>query len=215
MRTIAGIDEAGRGPVLGPMVVVGVESEERFLRRFRLKDSKEYNRITRDNLATSLIKTVERIHMRILYPEVIDYFVENLTINELELLAYLSLVDDIHSDIVYIDCFSTNVERLKEIFTNYAPKKTFIIEHKADKKYPIVSAASIIAKHLRDAMMDRISKDLGVPLGSGYPSDPKTMRFLKEISFKSITELRGVIRLSWKTVRRLRVKSRSLFDNEI
>ncbi|MCD6502863.1 MAG: ribonuclease HII [Thermoplasmata archaeon] len=214
MEAIAGIDEAGRGPVLGPMIVVGVEAPEIVLKRFKLKDSKEYSRITRDNLAMSLLKIIERIHVRVLYPEVIDYFVENYTINELELLIYLSITHDINAKTIYIDCFSTNVEDIRSVFRRNFPEKLFIIEHKADKKYPIVSAASIIAKYMRDLIMDSLSETLGIPLGSGYPSDPRTIDFLKKhFSQGNRNTLKGVIRFSWKTVKRLLPKRKTLFDS--
>lgn len=209
MEIIAGIDEAGRGPVLGPMVIVGVEASEHSLKKFRLKDSKEYARVTRDNLAISLIRTVERIHIRVLYPEIIDYFVKNKTINELEFLAYLSIIKDVNAETIYVDCFSTNIDYIKRLFKERVPQKRFIVEHKADRKYPIVSAAAIIAKHIRDAIMDVLSKDLGVYMGSGYPSDPRTINFLKSVLEEgNVKILNGIVRFSWKTVKRLTPKAK-------
>lgn len=75
---------------------------------------------------------------------------------------------------------------------------TLIAEHKADAKYPVVSGASIIAKVTRDMEMDRISDEVGIDLGSGYPSDSKTIGAIKEnLKNKGVM---NYIRDRWKTI---------------
>ncbi len=75
---------------------------------------------------------------------------------------------------------------------------TLITEHKADSRYPVVSGASIIAKVTRDFEMDKISDELGIDCGSGYPSDAKTINAIKEnLKNKSVM---GYIRDRWKTI---------------
>ena len=68
-----------------------------------------------------------------------------------------------------------------------------VLEHKADLNYPVVSAASILAKVTRDAEIEKIKKEIGVDFGSGYMSDPRTSEFLKK-NYKKYPE---IFRKSW------------------
>ncbi|MCD6318144.1 ribonuclease HII, partial [Candidatus Aerophobetes bacterium] len=84
MDLIAGIDEAGRGPVVGPMVIVGVEVFPEVLSQINVKDSKTYSRKARDKTALLLLSSVEKVHIRVVYPETIDEYVKNRGLNKLE-----------------------------------------------------------------------------------------------------------------------------------
>ena len=85
------------------------------------------------------------------------------------------------------------------------------MEHKADEKYPIVSAASIVAKHERDRLIEELKSKLG-DFGSGYPSDSKTRRFLMELM-----RSRGIdnpyIRSSWRTLAKIAQRKLDEFIN--
>lgn len=205
MDLIAGIDEAGRGPVVGPMVIIGVEVLPEVLSQINVKDSKTYSREARDKTALSLLSSVERVHIRVVYPETIDEYVKNRGLNKLEFIMYSSIISNMSSKKIFIDCFSANRNELYLSFKNLFKEKEFVVEHKADAKYPVVSMASILAKFLRDLLVDEISKTLGKNVGSGYPSDPRTIAFLKEYlndpDKRSL--LNGVVRFSWDTVKRL------------
>lgn len=75
-----------------------------------------------------------------------------------------------------------------------------ISEHKADVKYPIVSAASILAKVVRDQEIEIIKKEIGVDFGSGYAADPITIKFVKAHWENKLAQY---IRKSWGTIREL------------
>ena len=79
-------------------------------------------------------------------------------------------------------------------------------EHKADAKYPVVSAASILAKEKREEEVFNLKKEFHVDFGSGYPSDPKTVLFLKENFSNHLFE--KIIRHSWASVKRLKIKDK-------
>jgi len=86
-------------------------------------------------------------------------------------------------------------------------------EHKAEVKYPVVSAASILAKVERDALVKKIGENEGVEIGSGYPADPKTIQFLENY-VKEHGSLPDFARRSWETSRNLleRYEQRTLFE---
>ncbi len=77
-----------------------------------------------------------------------------------------------------------------------------ISEHKSDIKYPVVSGASIIAKVVRDDEIDRIAEEVGFDVGTGYPSDSKTINAIK----KNLDDKKlGVyLRNMWKTMEIIR-----------
>ncbi|HEC96108.1 MAG TPA: ribonuclease HII [Euryarchaeota archaeon] len=207
MSLIAGIDEAGRGPVIGPMVIAGVEVDTRVLKQLNVKDSKKYTRESRDKIALKILPFIEKTHIRVVYPETIDNYVKNKGLNKLEFIMYSSIISEMSSKKIIIDCFSANRDELYTSFKSLFREREFIVEHKADVRYPVVSMASILAKYLRDLIIDEISKALGKNVGSGYPSDPRTIAFLKEYLNDPNKRplLKGIVRFSWDTVRRLYV----------
>jgi ribonuclease HII len=90
----------------------------------------------------------------------------------------------------------------------FLPFKVQIIsEHKADKKYPIVSAASIIAKVERDKAIKEIEEKYG-EVGCGYPTDPKTIKFLEKY-LKKYGKYPEFVRKSWKPAKRLKTEAKS------
>jgi ribonuclease HII len=76
--------------------------------------------------------------------------------------------------------------------------------HQADAIYPVVSAASIIAKVRRDELIEELKKELGIDFGSGYPSDPKTKEFLIKWGKKHSGKFPEIVRQSWQTVENIR-----------
>ncbi|MBR9680123.1 MAG: ribonuclease HII [Candidatus Altiarchaeota archaeon] len=191
---VIGIDEAGRGPVIGPMVMVGFaidDKAEKQLRKMGVKDSKQLSPEKRENLATEL-REMGQFAIRRIWPAQID--AGNL--NRLEKDAVRGIVAELEGDRVIIDGFEKHLEQklnLKDI--------EVISEFKADEKYPIVSAASIIAKTERDHVVAELRKEHG-DFGSGYPSDPKTRAFLKSW-FKQNKQWPDFVRRSWGTARQM------------
>ena len=104
---------------------------------------------------------------------------------------------------VYVDAADVKPERLADRFRATFPRSTFIVEHKADHRYTIVGAASIIAKTTRDKVIRDLQNKLGIDFGSGYPSDPKTRSFLKEY-FLETGEFPSIARTHWKTLDKIR-----------
>jgi ribonuclease HII len=134
-----------------------------------------------------------------------------MTLNEVEVHAFSKVIKNLKPDICYVDAADVNAERFgNNILTNLSSKINIISKHKADDIYPIVSAASIIAKTYRDNEVRKISekleKKMNLPLGSGYPADPITQTFLKEW-VKRFNKLPPHTRHSWKTAKNIFLES--------
>ena len=200
---IAGIDEAGRGPVIGPMVMSITVLEEADLPKLKsmgVKDSKLLS-VPQRNYMFGQVKELTINDTIIIQPKQIDEAVlsESSNLNWLEADIIIKLVNKHAPDRVYVDCPSTNIEA----YTNYlkegiTTKTEIIAEHKADLTYPVVSAASILAKVTRDNYIEGIKKNIKQDFGSGYPSDPKTQKFLKENWDKH-----NFFRKSWSSYRKV------------
>lgn len=182
MTKILGIDEAGRGPVIGPLIIAGVMVEEGDEKKFKgVKDSKLLSHKKRIEFA-KIIKENSDYEIISVYPEEIDSALNslNLNLNWLEAHKQAEIINKLNPDIAIIDCPSVNPQAyenyLKKLLNN--KKIKLIIEHKADVNYPVCSAASILAKVKREDEMDLIKKKYG-DTGAGYPADPKTKLFLK------------------------------------
>jgi ribonuclease HII len=220
---IAGVDEAGRGSVLGPLVVAGVAVEESKipeLRKIGVKDSKLLSPKKRKLLYRQIREIASMVVYERVQPKDIDHVVINgkklFRLNYLEAQTMASVLHRIKFDVAYIDCCDTNQVRFGQLVSDLIADRdgrTFTIgetnplfeavksEHHADRRYPVVSAASIVAKVARDSYVKRLHKKYGM-FGSGYPSDPDTIAYLKK-SYESSKQFPSIARMSWLTVRRL------------
>lgn len=180
---IGGIDEAGRGPVIGPLVmaIAVIKKEDEFkLQTLGIKDSKLLTPNKRNELFT-VIKDLCKTALVIITPAEIDQAVNSNidNLNWLEARKAAELINQIKTDKVILDCPSSNLEAFKIYINGYVRRKTnLVVEHKADLNNVIVGAASIIAKVTRDEEIQKIKKELKVDFGSGYPSDPRTQSFI-------------------------------------
>jgi ribonuclease HII len=204
--TIGGVDEAGRGPVLGPLVVAGVkvaETELEKLDTLNLRDSKMCTPKRRDRLALELKKICE-IQLEILPATKIDELREEKTLNVIEAELFASVISGLKPiDKVIVDAADANeVTFQKNILANLDFEPEVISQHKADSIYAIVSAASIIAKTTRDHEIQMIKKEIGEEIGSGYPADEVTRTFLTNW-IKKHKSLPPHTRCSWKTIKRI------------
>ncbi len=217
---ISGIDEAGRGPVIGPMIIaISVIKKNKLdeLIKLGVKDSKKLTRDEREEIFPKLIKILDYYTYKKVYPAEIDYAVlkENYNLNFLEMDVMIYLIKEVLNKLnvteFYIDVPTTNIKKFLDYLYSRINKKVKIIaEHKADEKYVIVSSASIIAKVIRDREIENIKKKYKVDFGSGYPSDPRTRDFLKNIDKK---EFEGIIRKSWETYKSsFKEKQKKLLD---
>jgi len=206
---IAGVDDAGRGAVIGPLVIAGVLVKEEDLPRLKelgVRDSKLLSPHRREVLAVEIKKIVQRYKVLKLQPEEIDVVVKSgrklHKLNWLEAQTMAKVIEALGPDKVFVDASDVLEERFKQhILECMSLKVEIVSEHKADRNYVAVSAASIIAKVERDKDVAEIAKAYG-DFGSGYPSDPRTMSFLEKWIEKS-EEYPEFIRKSWKPAKRV------------
>jgi ribonuclease HII len=196
---ICGVDEAGKGSVLGPMVIaaVGISSED-ILEGIRVKDSKLLCAKERERLYKIIKKKCQVATVR-LDAQQIDIMRRDMTLNEAIARAHAQVIIKLSPDYAYLDACDVNTFRYAEMVKNHLVLPCEIIsEHHADEKFPVVSAASIIAKVTRDRAIATLAKKYGT-IGSGYPSDPVTIHFLNSyIDEHHIPP--PIARKSWKTV---------------
>ncbi len=200
-----GVDEAGRGPVIGPLVVAGVRADDATLASLTssgVKDSKALTPSRREELAVKIRACCEVRTVSISAGD-IDLQRASMTLNDIErrLFADVILMFDNINDVIVVDCCDTKEARFSSLLTKDTGYDVCAL-HKADDTHPVVSAASIIAKVERDravADIARRARDTwGIGVGSGYPSDPKTKAFLKTVGGDG--PLPDFVRRSWKTV---------------
>ncbi len=197
-----GVDEAGRGPVIGPMVVAGVCASREVLENLGVRDSKKLSPKRREFLAGEIKKIADSIAIRVVEPEEIDEMRERMTINEMEVRIFAEIISKLGGEVIYLDAADVNEERFADkIIANLSYSPRIISKHKADDIYPEVSAASIIAKVERDKIIRRIAEEIG-DFGSGYPADERTKEFLKSY-YEKHGELPPHVRRSWKSAKRL------------
>jgi ribonuclease HII len=215
---IAGIDEAGRGPVIGPMVMaicVMDDSDIPILEEIGVKDSKLLTPKKRKEIYDKLINLIDYEYV-VLTNDDIDNALnsENLNLNLLEGLQSAIITNKLMSKIkrknmkmdkIILDCPSTSVAKYEDYFKmNLIDKDiTVVAEHKADSKYLIVGAASVIAKEIREMEIAKIKKKYSIEFGSGYPSDPRTKAFIEKNYDKY-----SIFRKTWKTYTNILAKKK-------
>ncbi len=204
---ILGIDDAGRGPLIGPMILAGVlitKPQEQAIKKAGAKDSKllvhslriELSKVIKQNSISEKIIKV--------YPQEID---SSKNLNTLEAKKSAEIINSLNTKKdkieVIVDCPSTNIPAWTKTLISFIEHKdnlTIKCEHKADVNHPSVSAASILAKVAREEEVEKIKKQYG-NIGSGYPSDPETKDFLKTHGKQLASS--GIFRKSWATWKNL------------
>ena len=202
---ILGIDEAGRGSVLGPMVIAGVivpEKMEKVLERMGVKDSKRLTPNRRTILSRKLKKMFDYEIVVISAREIDEMRADGINLNEIEKNAMESILLKLKPEKAIVDAVDVKAERFQENLCKDTGLNV-IAEHKADDKYIEVSAASILAKAERDDQIKEINKDFikSGGIGSGYPSDPTTKKFLANYTYDEMPEF---VRKSWATVAKMK-----------
>jgi len=211
-RNVAGLDDAGRGPIVGPLVIAGVLMEEDRvpeLVSIGVKDSKLLTPESRSDLAGKIQRLAVKISYDELSPADIDQAVlkgrKLQRLNFLEAKSMAKVIAELKPQAVWVDASDVNPERYARQILDELPtslKRTVLIsEHKADRRYPIVSAASIMAKVRRDAAISKLWEEFG-NFGSGYVTDPLTIKFLKEWR-RTHEQYPPIVRKSWKTLREI------------
>lgn len=207
---IAGVDDAGRGPIMGPLVIAGVLLDEKDLTKLMdlgVKDSKRLSPRRREELAAEIRELALKYHVAMLSPAEIDRVVETgkklHKLNRLEAQTMAKVITILKPDVAYVDASDVLADRFKQhMAENLTFKVKIISEHKADAKYPIVSAASIIAKVERDRALSALQEKYG-NMGCGYATDPNTIKFL-ENWIRKFGSYPDFVRKSWKPAKRLK-----------
>ena len=200
-KLVLGIDEAGRGCVIGPMIIAAVLGDERKFKLLGVRDSKELTPERRESLAAKIKRSAKEIHVIEISAKTIDEMRKIMSLNELEAMKMAELIElfSEKSEKIVIDCPDTVPKNfLKRLKKYIAINVKIVAEHYADKKHPSVSAASIIAKTERDKRVAEIEKEFKIKVGTGYPHDPATIKFLQ-----SCKEYPDFVRKSWDTSKRI------------
>jgi len=241
MSTILGIDEAGRGAVIGPLVVGGVlidKEKEQELKNIEVKDSKLLTPKKREELEGK-IKLIAKdfVLIKISAKEIDESRAKGTNLNRIEAEKMAQIIKLTKADHAYVDAPQVSTEKFKNILLNLIKNKTseptdkisrpyearsdsgssghqstrakglvdarpkfhteITSENKADVKYPVVAAASILAKVERDREIELLKKKVGVNFGVGYPHDERTINFLKSLLEKG--NYPDFVRKSWIT----------------
>jgi len=200
---ICGVDEAGRGPVIGPLVVCGVAVETDVpLRQMNVRDSKKLSAERREALVPEIQKCCT-YELLVVPAEDIDAMRKEMTLNDYEARLFATVIEKLHPEVAYVDSADVDEHEFKKAILRSLPFDVDLVsKHRADDLFPVVSAASIIAKVHRDAAIRKIEAELGQKVGSGYSHDAETIGFL-ERWIREKGSLPPHTRASWDTARRL------------
>jgi ribonuclease HII len=207
---ISGVDDAGRGSVIGPLSIAGISLEEKDLPKLAdlgVKDSKLLSPKRRETLVYEIKKLALSYNVILLSPSEIDRVVETgkklHRLNRLEAQTMARVLAALKPDIAYVDASDVLPNRFRDHIAENLPfRLTIISEHKADVNYPIVSAASIVAKVERDKALSELQKKYG-NVGCGYPTDSNTIEFL-ECWIRKFGSYPDFVRKSWKPAKRIK-----------
>ncbi len=203
-----GIDDAGRGPVIGPMILAGClldEKTEKKLKKLGVKDSKQLTQKRREFLQKIIKEESETFEIVLSSPIEIDGTKgKRIKLNEIEALSCAKIINRINKGFkeikVIVDCPSPNITRWQDYLKTKIKNLSNLeisCEHRADKNHISVSAASVLAKCVREKEMAKLKEIYGDEIGSGYCSDPKTLKFLEKHAHKYKDA--GIFRKTWIT----------------
>ena len=200
---VCGVDDAGRGSMLGPLVIAGVSisrSKIRKLSEMGVKDSKKLSPAARERLYKKIIDFVDDYYVAKISPKTIDKSVKKHNLNHLEARYMAKVISKLQPNISYVDSCDVNPARFGKEISKLSKSKKIRSYHHADSRFVVVSAASIIAKVNRDRAIALLRKKYD--LGSGYPSDPKTSSFVKNYVSEN-NKTPNFVRVSWKPVQKI------------
>ncbi|MEM5877637.1 MAG: ribonuclease HII [Candidatus Aenigmatarchaeota archaeon] len=206
-----GIDEAGRGAVIGPLVICGLtidESRQDELKKIGVRDSKELTPKKREELAKKIDEIAENVVVLSVSACNIDSMRKSgINLNQIEALKMADIINMVPADKIIIDTPSFNSNKFRDfLFSKLdenAKKAKFVFENYADKNYPVVSAASIIAKVERDNKIEKLKKEFNYDFGVGYSHDQKTIEFLEKLAKENNGKMPKNIRTTWETVQEI------------
>lgn len=200
---ICGIDDAGRGSMLGPLVIAGISIDKKNIRKLSVlgvKDSKKLSPVRREELYKKIISLVDNYYVSKISPESIDKSVEKHGLNQLEAKFMAKVITKLNPDKSFVDSCDVNPRRFGKEISKLSNNKKIGSYHHADSRFIVVSAASILAKVTRDRAIAHLRKDHD--LGSGYPSDVKTIKFVQKY-YKDQKTIPKFVRKSWKPTKKI------------
>lgn len=200
---ICGIDEAGRGSMIGPLVVAGITIDQSKIKKLGdlgVKDSKKLTPVTREKLYKKILKISDDYAVIKSTPTQIDAHVLIHKLNHLEATLMAKIIKKLQPVVSYVDSCDVNAARFGKELNKLARTGKVKSYHHADSRFLVVSAASIIAKVNRDREIAKLHKLYD--LGSGYPSDAKTVSFVGEW-FLEHGKMPEFVRKSWKPVKNM------------
>ena len=215
---ITGIDEAGRGALIGPMVICGITAErhvEKELAAVGVKDSKMLTPKKREELYHRIKEIVQKgsrvssiIPLSISPCKIDSFRGKKVNLNIIEARTMAEIINMGGGSEIYLDALTSRPERFEQVVRGYLEQKDvkIIAENNADKNYTIVGAASIIAKVERDRAIEEIKKRVGYDFGVGYPHDERTIEFV-DMLIKKNKRLPSYVRKSWITTQLLQEKN--------
>jgi ribonuclease HII len=205
---VAGVDEAGRGPVIGPLVIAITsieEDKEQYLKSIGIKDSKMLTPERREELVKEICHLC-KCHVVKITAKQLNSWMKVKSLNQIEadaaadLIFHMPELDKVGT--IYIDSPDPVARKFVwRMNLNKDIKEKIHASHKADVIFPICSAASIVAKTTRDAEIEKIKKELGCNFRTGYSHDADTIKCLEENINNPI--LRKYLRMEWKTTKHL------------
>ncbi len=209
---------------MGPLVIALVVTKKGMEKRFTkigVRDSKLLRPKRREELYSKILKLSLDVKVdRIMPAEINEAMRNRISLNELEAVHFAKLFDQVEHGVssFYLDSPDVIAEKfgVRVNMSSGKPTKVrgvkaknaaasgtrIIAEHKADARYPVVSAASIIAKVTRDREMRKLEKALGVKIGSGYPSDFYTVDSVRRHMNES--KFAASLRDHWSTMDHIR-----------
>ena len=158
---ICGVDDAGRGSMIGPMVIAGISIEKKNipkLRKLGVRDSKKLSPKKRELLYKQIVKLVDDYHVIRIPPRTIDKYVFEHNLNHLEAKKMAEVISNLNPDLSYVYSCDVNAARFGREISDLSKKSKVKSYHYADSRFVVVSAASIIAKVSRDRSIMRLNK---------------------------------------------------------
>ncbi|MGQ9542469.1 MAG: ribonuclease HII [Candidatus Bathyarchaeia archaeon] len=198
--------------MIGPLVIAGLAIRQEDVEKLEglgVRDSKLLSSKARSLLAPKIVELAEEHVLVEVKPQEIDSVVMRgrpmMRLNWLEAKYFAEILGRLKPEVAYVDAPDRSPERFAcQILQNLSFPLRVVAEHKADVKYPIVSAASVLAKFRRDSAICELKRLYG-DFGSGYPSDPKTLRFLREWMLRNRGDL-PIVRRTWRTFKKFEDK---------
>lgn len=198
--------------MIGPMVIAGIvidSKDEKKLKALGVRDSKKLSPLQREALAPHIEKIARNtIILRVPACKIDRYRAMKINLDKIEAMKMAEIIDMSNADRVYVDSLEFRPERFKQLIVRHLSNKKIdlIVENYADETYPVVSAASIIAKVYRDEAIKEIERKAGQPIGIGYPHDSLSVKFVEKL-IKERKKLPTYVRKSWTTTQLLQEKT--------